>query len=58
VGEVYRLNLSTLGIHSKDGQRIRVMVPQGAMITVIGGPLDGTRLVDCLWDGAEIMLSS
>ena len=56
VGEVYRLNSPTLGIHSKDGQRIPVMIPKSAIITVVDGPLDGTRLVDCTWDGTEIML--
>ena len=56
VGEVYRLNLPTLGIHMKDGQRIAVTIPKDALITVIGGPLDGTRLVDCLWEGTEVML--
>jgi hypothetical protein len=56
VGEVYRLNSATFGIHSKDGKRTSITVPQGALITVIGGPLDGTRLVDCLWVDMELLM--
>ena len=55
-GRVYRLGLPTLGIHMKDGQRTTVTVPKDALITVIEGPLDGTRLVDCVWDGTEVMM--
>jgi hypothetical protein len=32
------------------------MVPQGAIIEVIGGPFNGTRLMDVRYDGEMIMM--
>ena len=57
-GQSFRLNTPTLGILSIDGngQRIPVTLPLHAIVTVIGGPLDGNRLVDVLWEGKTIMM--
>jgi hypothetical protein len=55
-GEYYELNTPTLAIMSlANGKRIPVTVPKGAIVSVVNGPLDGTRLVDVEWDG-DLML--
>ena len=61
-GKVYRLSLPTRGIHmdtwhSHEGWTAHtVTAPKNALITIIEGPLDGTRLVDRVWDGSEVMM--
>jgi hypothetical protein len=56
-GEYYRLNVPALAIMSlPNGKRIPVTVPKGAVLKVVNGPLDGTRLVDVEWDGETIMM--
>ena len=55
MGEVYRLNSPTMGIHSNDGQHKPVMLPAHSLITVIGS-LDGNRFVDCVCDDAKVMM--
>ena len=54
----FRLNTPTLGILSigTDGNRTPVTIPLHAIVTVIGGPLDGDRLIDVLWEGKTIMM--
>jgi hypothetical protein len=56
VGYVYRMNLPTLGIHSVEGKRVSMLVSTGAIITIVNGPLDGTRLVDVKWDDLSLMM--
>jgi hypothetical protein len=56
-GEYYKLNTPTLAIMSlPNGKRIPVTVPKGAVVKVMNGPLDGTRLVDVEWDGEAVMM--
>ena len=56
-GEYYKLNTPTLAIMSlPNGKRIPVTVPKGAVVMVVNGPLDGTRLVDVEWDGEAVMM--
>ena len=54
--ENYRLNKAILSIYSKDGCRIPIMVPAGAIVTVTEGPLDGLRMVDVVWEDKTVML--
>ncbi len=57
IGEYYKLNTPTLAIMSlPNGKRIPVTVPKGAIVTVVNGPLDGTRLVDVEWDGDMVLM--
>ena len=53
-GKSLRLTSSLLGIQSADGQRIAVMIPEGATIQVVSGPLADTRMVDILWEGRNL----
>ena len=56
-GEYHRLSKSTLAIMSPtNGKRIPVTVPKGAVVKVVNGPLDGTRLGYLEWDGETIMM--
>jgi hypothetical protein len=56
-GERYRVDTPTLAILSlPNGKRIPRTVPKGAIVTVVNGPLDGTRLVDVEWDGEMVMM--
>jgi len=55
-GQRYRLNTPTLAIVEIDGQHSPVTVPNGAVVKVVDGPLDGNRLVDVNWDGKTVMM--
>ena len=56
-GEYYKLNTPTLAIMSlPNGKRIPVTVPKGAVVMVVNGPLDATRLVDVEWDAEAVMM--
>jgi hypothetical protein len=54
--ETYRVNKAILSIYSKDGLRTPIMIPAGAIVTIVEGPLDGQRMVDVLWEGKTVML--
>ena len=45
-----------MGIQAKDGQARQVVIPKGALITARRTPADSSGLIECLWDGAEIMV--
>jgi len=55
-GESYRVHAETLGIISKDNDRTMVMIPVGAILTVVDGPLNGNRVADVLWKNDKIMI--
>jgi hypothetical protein len=56
-GEYYKLNTPTLAIMSlPSGERVPMTVPKGAVVKVVNGPLDGTRLVDVEWDGDMVLM--
>jgi hypothetical protein len=56
-GEYYKLNTPTLAIMSlPNGERIPMAVPRGAVVKVVNGPLDGTRLVDVEWEGDMVLM--
>ena len=68
-GERYLLKTATLAIAGQDGQARPVtkysvrllgssteLIPLGAVVRVIDGPLHGNRLVDVEWDGKTVMM--
>jgi hypothetical protein len=55
-GISYRLNAETLGILSKAQQRIVVLIPYNAVVTVVNGPLNGNRMVDVMWEEKLVMI--
>lgn len=65
LGQMYRLKTPTLAILAEDGQDTPVSssrglslttIPVGAEVEVIGGPLNGNRLVDVRWDAKTVMV--
>jgi hypothetical protein len=52
----FRMKIPTLAITTQDGANIAVMIPKGAEVEVIDGPLNGNRLVDVRWDGKTVMV--
>jgi len=56
VGERFRMKTPTLAIMTQDGAKIPVMVPKGAEVEVLDGPLNGNRLVDVRWEGKTVMV--
>jgi len=52
----YRLTTPTLAIIHEDGHNSPVTVPNGAVVKMIAGTLDGNRLIDVMWDGKALMM--
>ncbi len=55
-GQRFRIQTPTLGILNNDGDKLPVTIPQGAIVEVIEGPLDGTRIVDVTWEDKTVMM--
>ena len=57
-GETYRINIPSLAILSRPGggKRLPLTVPSGSIVTVVDGPLNGTRLVEVDWDGDIVLM--
>ena len=46
----YRLKCQLLGIDTSGPQHKPVDIPDGSLVEVTGGPLDGTRLIHVIFD--------
>jgi len=64
-GQLYRMKTPTLAIMAQDGQNTPVSstgglslttIPIDAEVEVIGGPLNGNRLVDVRWESKTVMV--
>ena len=55
-GQRLRLTRSAMAIAEREGRHVAIMIPQGATIEVIGGPFNGTRLMDVNYDGEMILM--
>ena len=59
LGERYQIRTQTLAIMTPPvGKHIPVTVPKDAVITVVDGPLEGTRLINVDWDGYQALMFS
>jgi hypothetical protein len=56
LGESYRLGKQTIAIDSSGQEHSCVLIPQNAIVTVIGGPLNGNRMVDVKWERLTVMM--
>jgi hypothetical protein len=56
IGQRFRMKSPTLAIMTQDTAKIPIMIPKGAEVEVIDGPLNGNRLVDVRWDGKTVMV--
>jgi len=55
-GPTYRLTCSIFAILSPpDGSRHPVTIPENSSVLVIGGPLNGNRLVEVHWEDRQFL---
>ena len=55
-GEFFRLTRAAMAIAQRDKRNVAIMVPNGAIIEVLGGPFDGVRLMDVRYNDEIIMM--
>jgi hypothetical protein len=56
-GKRFRLKRATISIETTIEDRLMVMVPTGAVVTVLSGPRpDDMRMVDILWDKRTLVM--
>ncbi len=55
-GQRLRLTRYAMAIAQREERHVAILIPQGAMIEVIGGPFNGTRLMDVRYDDEMIMM--
>ena len=55
-GKRFRLTRSAMAVALRKERHVATMVPEGAIIEVLNGPFDGTRLMDVRYDGELIMM--
>ena len=55
-GQRLRLTRSAMAIALREGRHVAIMIPEGATIEVIGGPFNGTRLMDVRYDGEMVLM--
>lgn len=51
-----RLTREAMGVAQRNSRNVAIMIPVGAIIEVIGGPFNGTRLMDVKYNGEMIMM--
>ena len=51
-----RLTRSATGIACREERHVAITIPEGATIEVIGGPFNGTRLMDVRYEGEMILM--
>jgi hypothetical protein len=47
---------STIAMFEEEGIYVARTVSSGTLVEVAGGPLDGDRLVDVVWNGRKVMM--
>jgi hypothetical protein len=45
-----------MAIALREGRHVGITIPEGATIEVIGGPFNGTRLMDVRYEGEMVMM--
>ena len=55
-GQRLRLTRSAMAIALREERHVAIMIPEGATIEVIGGPFNGTRLMDVRYDGEMVLM--
>jgi len=45
-----------VAIAQRDARNVAIMIPEGAIIEVIGGPFNGTCLMDVRYEGETVMM--
>ena len=55
-GRRLRLTRTAMAIAQRDSRNVAIMIPEGCLIEVIGGPFNGTRLMDVRYNGEMVMM--
>jgi hypothetical protein len=55
-GQHLRLTRAAMAIAQRSSRNVAIMIPEGAMIEIIGGPFNGTRLMDVRYKDELIMM--
>jgi hypothetical protein len=55
-GQRLHLTRSAMAIALREERHVAIMIPEGAIIEVIGGPFNGTRLMDVRYEGEMILM--
>jgi hypothetical protein len=55
-GQRFVLTRAGMAIAQRDERNVAIMIPKGAIIEVIGGPFNGSRLMDVEYDDEIIMM--
>jgi hypothetical protein len=55
-GERFRLTRFAMAIAQREERHVAILVPEGAIIEVINGPFNGTRLMDVRYEDEVIMM--
>jgi hypothetical protein len=52
----FRLTREAMAIAQRDSRNVAITIPVGAMLEIIGGPFNGTRLMDVRYNDEMIMM--
>jgi hypothetical protein len=55
-GQHFRLTRTAMAIARRDARNVAIMIPEGTVIEVIGGPFNGTRLMDVRYEDELVMM--
>jgi hypothetical protein len=55
-GQHLRLTRAAMAIAQRNSRNVAIMIPEGALIEVVGGPFNGTRLMDVRYNDEMIMM--
>jgi hypothetical protein len=55
-GQRLRLTRSAMAIALREERHVAIMIPEGAVIDVMDGPFNGSRLMDVRYEGEMIMM--
>jgi hypothetical protein len=56
IGQRYRLKTPVLVILNQDNTHIPITIPAGSIVEVVGGPINGDRVVDVSWEKTVVMM--
>jgi hypothetical protein len=55
-GQCFRLTRAAMAIAQRDERHTAIMIPEGAVIEVIAGPFNGSRLMDVKYAGEIVLM--
>lgn len=55
-GQRFRLTREAMAIAQRDSRNVAITIPEGAILEIIGGPFNGTRLMDVRYNDEMIMM--